>query len=519
MKNEFPLIFEKVKMHNFFCLRLALAGCLYFSIEIQAQTQSYNPAEVAGYRYVERTIYVKEPVTLEKWVEETQYETKTITESRPVVETEKRERRTVVQKPVTRTTMKEQRTVVQKPVTETRYREREVEETSFEHVTEMRQQQYMVQRPVVETQYRDEQVSVRQRVSEDLIEVRNQTVYRPSTTSQTVLYPVTSVTPIQDPTVRPRMTWLRPGYYFDPNLSQSVWRRRGLHWMQPDTLATTTSYMPSTIEQTVLVPETIQTRRPVEVSRYVDRTETRRVPYEVQRMVSETVSQQVPVTVKRPVVRRSVERVPYTETRYVDVEEVTQIPVTETVYEESVEIEPYEVQVERWKTVTREVEVPKTVRRKVEYEEMREVPKTVIVKIPVDRDGRALSLGEPVSEEELRSSTRISSGFGSTSGATSRIEGEWNNNRKAEDNVRPRSVLVEETSEREDDPPMKPIESKPKGTEADERPTLNEGVRQNENDLKNLTVYRKPSLDLDIRPAPRPAITPHHQKEVLSVER
>lgn len=504
--------------HSRFLIASAFLGFALIRLEPIAAQTNLDPPEAVSYRYVERTVYVKEPVTLEKWVEETQYETQMVKDYRPVIETEKRERRNVVKKPVTRTTMKEQRTVVQKPMTETRYREREIQETSYEDVTEIRTEEYSTPRSIIETRYREEPYTVRQKVTEDLIEVKNETVYKPQTSRQTVYYPTQSVTPVTDPNSRARMQWLPPGYVIDPVTGQSVWRRRGLHWVQHPTPVVTTNYWPSTVDQTVLVPETIQTRRPVEVSRYVDRTETRRVPYEVERIVHETSSRQVPVTVKRPVVKRSVEQVPYSETRYVDVEEVKQVPVTETVYEDVVEIEPYEVQVERWKEVTREVQVPKTVRRKVEYQEMREVAKVIWVKIPLDRDGRALSMGEPVSEEEMRSSSRYSSGFGSTTDASSRYQGEWENGSKNETTKRPHSVLVEESSS-QDDQPMQPIEKDHKQPSADQKPTLNNSGRQNEDDIRNLTVVNRPRLDLDVRPASRPVIDPNHRQDVLSVER
>jgi hypothetical protein len=510
--------YRHTQIKSFLIRSVILVLASWFGVAGYAQTGSVNPDNGISYRYVERTIFVKEPVTLEKWVEETQFETQTVKEYRPVVETEKRERRTVVKKPVTRTTMKEQRTVVQKPVTETRYREREIQETSYDYITEVRTEQVTVPKSVIETRYREEPITIRQKITEDLIEVKNETVYKPQTSQQTVFYPAPAVTQFVDPNARPRMEWLQPGYYTDPLTGQSVWRRRGLHWVQPNATVVTTNYMPSTVEQTVLVPETVQTRRPVEVSRYVDRTETRRVPYDVERVVHETVSRQVPITVKRPVVKRSVEQVPYTETRYVDVEEVREIPVTETVYEESVEIEPYEVQVERWKEVSREVQVPRTVRRRVEYEEMREVAKKVWVKVPIDREGRALSLGEPVSEEELRSSGRYSGGYRSTTETSSRYQGEWESRSNPETAKRPHSVLVEESGDR-DDPPMQPIERDRKPSTADEKPTLNQTGSQNEDAIRNLSVLKKPTLDLDVRPAQRPALDPNHREDVLSSER
>jgi hypothetical protein len=496
-------------------LIIVVAWIMSFGAPAHAQT--YEPAAVSGYRYVERTIYVKEPVTLERWVTETNMETELVKEMVPVTQIETRERRRTVNKPITRTTMKEQRTVVQKPVTETRYREREIEETSYDYVTEMRDEQVTVQKPVIETTYRDEQYTVRQKVTQDLIEVKNETVYKPTTMLQTVYYPTQTMTTVPDANARPQLKWLdTAGYYTDPTTGQSVWRRRGFHWAQPECVAATTSLMPANVEQTVMVPETVQSRRPVEVSRYEDRVETRRVPVEVERMVSETVSRQVPVTVKKPVVKRRIEKVPYTETRYVDVEEVRQIPVEETVYQEVVETEPYEVEVTRWKEITREVEVPRTVRRREQYQEMREVAKVITVKIPVDELGRALSLGEPVSDEELKKSLPHSSGYGTTTGQPRQIEGAWDKSTE-EQKDRPKSVLVQETKSSAPLQSIDPADGA-KVDAADERPTLSEGSKLDSSEIQKIPV-RKPSLDLEIRPPSRPELGSANQDDVIAAER
>jgi len=510
------------------------------------QSGGINPGEIAGYRFIERTVIVKEPVTLSKWVEETQFETKEETEFRHITQVETKERRTVVRKPVTRTTMREERIVTRQPVTETRFREREIEETHFDLVTEMREEQFTVQRPVIETQFRDEQVTVRQRVSQEMIEVSNQTVFRPQTVSQTVLSPMQ--VPVVNNNTNTRIQWLQPGFYNDPTTGQNVFRRRGLHWVQSPTVSMQTALLPTTVETSTLVPETIQTRRPVEISRFEDRVETRRVPVEVQRMVTETATRQVPVTVKKPVVRRFVERVPFTETRFVDVEDVRQVPIQETVFEESVEIEPYEVEVSRWVPVTREVQVPRTVRRRVEYVEEREVERKIWVKVPVDRNGNALSVGEPVSESEMRSSLPHSSSYGTTNRAEPRYESSFQT-RPQNAETRPHSVLIQETTEPTADNPGRDLQPIRSGSDtegnsnqnrtiqpADLPPTLN-GKSENDspreangssskfrlNDLDKITVLRPESSadSLTDSPAtpPQPNGKEERRRDVLSTER
>jgi hypothetical protein len=203
--------------------------------------------------------------------------------------------------------------------------------------------------------------------------------------------------------------------------------------------------------------------------------------------------------------------VPYTETRYVDVEEVKQIPVEETIYEEVVEIEPYEVEVSRWKDVTREIEVPRTVRRKVAYTEMQEVAEVVLVKVPVDKNGRDLSQGEPVSADELRS--RYSTGYGTTNGQLRQYEGKWTDSRKIDRVEPPKSVLIQETSA-EKDMPMQPVGAQ----QADQRPTLATENRQGFSEIQNLPKGDA-TLDLDVRPATPPSVDTDHQGDVVGAER
>jgi hypothetical protein len=64
--------------------------------------------------------------------------------------------------------------------------------------------------------------------------------------------------------------------------------------------------------------------------------------------------------------------------------------------------------------VVEQIEVPKTTRKKVEYEEMEEVPKTITLKIPVDANGNQVGPSVRVSDEEMKSSSRITTGYGLT---------------------------------------------------------------------------------------------------------
>ena len=220
------------------CLPFYRVGIVAVALSLTLAGNLSAQSDWTSYQLVPQTVCVKEPVTRTRWVEETVYEKQKVTSYKPVWQTEKRERTRTYRKPIRKTSLREERTIVRKPVRETKYRERRVEETSYELITEMREEQYTVRKPVVETQMRDEQVTIRKKVTEDMIEVQNVLTYRPMTVPQQQLVPVDVTVnqqlTITDPNARPRMRWLPPGDYMDPQTGQSVFRRRGLHWVQPE---------------------------------------------------------------------------------------------------------------------------------------------------------------------------------------------------------------------------------------------------------------------------------------------
>ncbi len=170
-----------------------------------------------AYKLVPQVTYKRVPQTVARMVNETVMETQQMTTYKPVWTREKRERRTVVMKPIVKTSEREERYLVRRPIIETSYREQQVEETSYETVTEMQEQRYLVQKPVVETQYREEQVVVRKPVTSTMMQTENVTTYKPVTVNETVL--AQGATIQNNLTVqagRNRVRWLRPGYYVDP---------------------------------------------------------------------------------------------------------------------------------------------------------------------------------------------------------------------------------------------------------------------------------------------------------------
>lgn len=377
---------------------------------------SETPAQdvCVQYHLVPRTVYEKRPVTRYRWVTETAYETRQITESVPVYSTEKRERVTYEYKPVTKTSMREEEYEVLKPITETKYRERTYEVTEYETVNETRDEQIVVETPVRETRFREETVLVRKPYRKTEMRTEDVTTYRPVPSVETDLIPANIVTNqlaiTQD---RSRLKWLERGYYWEPTEGKYVFRRPGFHWTNPgprvvNQPTVTSGYIPQQRTTTRMIAETTRRQRPVEVIDYDERIEVRKIPYEVERTEQRVETRKVPVQVRRPVTRLKTERIPYEETRYETVRKVRRVPVEEVTHERVEKVEPYERTTARWVEKTRQVQVPKTVRRRVAYEVMENVPRTVWMKVPVDSFGNVVGAAIPI---ESTSSTTSSTTF------------------------------------------------------------------------------------------------------------
>ena len=386
-----------------------------------------NAQEVVRYKYVPRTIVEEKPVKRYKWVEETIAQKQTVTSYKQVIQTEKRNRKTTEFVPVRKTIEHEVRTTVRKPVIETKFRQKQHTETTYETFTEMQDEEYTVRKPVIETQMREERVTVRKPVTERMIEVKETTTYKPILKTKTEYAPgavvVAKLQSVPDYSKRPRMQWLAAGNYTDPATGQQVYRRRGLHWVQPSTVASVAATVPALVPQEKseweYVPEVKTDRKPVELTRYVDQVETRKVPVEVERMVETVETRRVPVEVRVPHTKIITEDVPYTETTYRDEVTVTKVPITETTYEKVETVEPYTVEVPRYVEVTKETLVPKTVRRRVEYEEMQKVSRVVMFKVPVDDCGNEIgdaipAYGQPEIINAASTTPSLSIGEGST---------------------------------------------------------------------------------------------------------
>ncbi len=422
------------------CNKISVGSFMFSIVALVALSSPANlfaQSNWASYQLVPMTVYEKKPMKITRWVDETVTEKKQVTSYKPIWQTEKRERKQVVYKPVKETVEREEKVILRKPVVETMYRDRTVKETTYETVTKYRDQEYTVREPVMETEMRTEKYTVKKPVTKKLIEVTKTTTYKPVVDSETRMVP-TQVPVIQlgttpDPDARPKMQMLELGYYTNPETGQTVFRKRGLHWVQPSTGAASVGVIPALVPQQYgklsFVPETVEKRNPIEITRYVEEEMTREVPVEVEKMVERTETRRVPYEVKVPKTTITTEQIPYKRTTYKEEVVTRKVPYTRSTLKKIETIEPYEVEVPRWITETKEVEVPKTVRRKVEYEIMQDVPKVVMMKIPLDICGNPLAMPMPVQSPVSVSlpakivaqpEPNLSAGFGTT--LTRRVE-------------------------------------------------------------------------------------------------
>ncbi|MEL7497013.1 MAG: hypothetical protein AAFN77_05345 [Planctomycetota bacterium] len=362
-------------------------------------------------------IQVKEEVPHKETVmiEETEFETQKTTVYRPQWTTQTRQRRVVTKKPVQETRERIVKKTYLRPKTVTKYRDREIKETSYRTVTRYRNETYSVQKPVIETEYREEKRTVRKPVTETMTEVRKTTSYKPVTETKTELVAEPGgIGLVVQPNLvqRPRLRYLTPGYYTDPLTGLTVYRRRGLHWSTPN-VVTGVAQLPATLTpqqrtETRFIPETTEERRPIDVTRVVESTETFKVPVSVERMVETTQTRRVPYSVTEPVETIRTEQVPYTETVYEEEVVNEKEPYTVTVMKEVVTYEPYEEEVGEYVPRTIEKQVPRTVKKPVVRETTKTVTRTVMMKVPVDRDGNYLSKPVPLEEGDLMEGRLIS---------------------------------------------------------------------------------------------------------------
>ena len=498
-------------------MMIRISFCLFMTVFFGATSVLCAQDRCVSYKLVPQTTYRTNPVTVSHLVNETVMEPKQITTYKPVWTRENRERRSVVLKPVVKTSHREERYLVRRPIIETKYKEQKIEETSYETVTEMREQRWLVEKPVVETQYREEQVVVRKPVTKTLIQTENVTTLKPVTVRETQYMAGATVrNDLVLETGRNRLQWLRPGTYVDPLSGYAGYKRRGLHWVRNQQLALRPSLEPALIpyqvDRTTYQPETVRVQKPIQVTEYVDQYETRKVPVQVSKTSREILTTKTPVTVKKPVTTIRTERVPYKEVKYRQEILVRRVPVTETTYQRVEQVEPYEVEVCKWVAETKEIKVPRTITRRVNYSINQLVPENVVMRVPVDAWGNVV--GEPTQIPQTQTAYRYPVAErilaapvvetykpipGKSSGST--VVGEPIVVRKlrADEYLdeNPDSVLVPETETNADKPQSK--------TTVVRRPTL---IDSNEEDSSDADVESNGSvLDSDQSPKLEPAET------------
>ena len=377
---------------------MALTVCLCLPSQVPAQQVCVT------YKLVPQTVYKTRPVNLSSMINETVMESKQVVTYKPVWTKETRQRKTTVYKPIVTTSEREERYLVRRPIIETSYREREIQETSYETVTEMTEKRYLVETPVVETQMREEEVVVRKPVTTTVMQSENVTTYKPTTVSETQYVAGANVSnQLFLEGGRNRLRWLKPGVYVDPLTGYAGYRGRGLHWSRDQNLVLRPTIEPTLIPQQVLrttyTPETVTVQKPVQVTQYVDQIEKRQVPVQVNTTSKKIHVVQIPVTVQKPVTKVRTEKIPVQEVKYREEIYTRKVPVTETKFQKVEQVEPYDVEVCKWVTETSEIQVPKTVCRRVNYSVDQVYPVTNWIRVPVDAYGNALSAGEIVATE------------------------------------------------------------------------------------------------------------------------
>ena len=383
------------------CFALIFSAVVAVPSVATAQSSTTTQQTIPTWKTWTQTFTREEPVTEYRWEEKEVIETSYKKKMVPVYQTETVEEKSISYRPVTKTSERVENYKEIEPVTVTKYREREVCETKYDTVTEMREEKYIAKRPVTETVLRDKQFNVREKVTEQGVQYRDVTTYKPTAVEETTLTPTDVLVPGTVAATRPRLTWLRPGYYTDPASGLTAWRRRGLHWAAPSAPATAVvpALVPQTSTRTAYVPEVSREAEPVEISRFVDRVETRKVPVEVERIEETVETRKVPVEVQRARQVKRVEKIPYTETTYREVQKTRRVPVVEETLQKVETIEPVEKTTAKWVEKQEAIETPKIVRRKVAYQTTKKVPYTIKMRVRVDSYGNSIGEPEPADPE------------------------------------------------------------------------------------------------------------------------
>jgi hypothetical protein len=313
-----------------------MAHFLKLTIFILAMTQFCSLGfSQQAYRSETVTEWNKQTVTVARYVNETVFEKETRQTTRQVLVDEIRYRDQTVQQLVPRTAM---------------------QETSATNADQANPSTSDTKEGAL--YYREEQVTVKKPVSEQLVRVQRSIVYKPVLVPNSLPVAVPA-SGLQLPARR--IQWTPGGYRFDPISGQTNFQRGAFRWNTNlnapiATFQNSQRYAPAYTYQ----PEVVETRTPVTVTRYVDETVTRRIPYRTNPAGSSSPAEKI-------VVKKE--------------------PNTGMVMETVVVKAPYWVQVPKEITETIEVDVPKTVRRRIDESFEKLVPVKVEYRTPIDAAG------------------------------------------------------------------------------------------------------------------------------------
>jgi len=361
-----------------------------------------------SYRVMCQTVYDQQQVTAYRLEYRTEYEDRQVTTYRPVWETEMRERRYRVATPIVETSEREERYTVMEPVWDTEVRDNSYDRVRYVQKTEMREQRYVVQRPVWDTVEQERQYTVRQPVVDTVMQDRTYTKYEPVTTMRTQyvdqgqFVDQTQTTP---GATRSRLQWLSRQYYTDPATGIARWQRAGFYWVPIQgrgTVQTQRVWVGNVVAQQVpqvsYQPQTVVEKVPVQVTRYEDRVVTRKVPVQVYRVEQHEEVRQVPHVSYDRVVERVEQQQEVRVCRYQPREVVRKIPVTTHRVEYEERVEQQAVKVCKMVAVEQSVRVPRRVSYWAPVTYTRLMPRTVVMRVPLDGAGTAYYRGEPAAD-------------------------------------------------------------------------------------------------------------------------
>lgn len=174
----------------------------------------------------------------------------------------------------------------------------------IDEVTEWNLQAVIVPREISESKdnsqneisYREKRVTVRKPVTEELVRVEQNIVYKPVLVTNS--FQTTAAIPAPRLSFpQRRLQWTPGAYRVDPISGQTTFQRGALRWNTNSTFQPAYQNTQTNVPVYAYQPELVETRTPVTVTRYVDEVVTQRIPLEP-KVINDTVEKLVPVRVR-----------------------------------------------------------------------------------------------------------------------------------------------------------------------------------------------------------------------------